>query len=82
MVRIALTKAQLESIAEADQPVEVVDVDGRFIGFLTCGRPEPAAPLFMSAEGVEKLIDRVKEPVDDLLTTSQAIERIRNRVNR
>jgi len=81
VVRIALTQAQMEAIARCDQPVEVVDAAGRFIGVLTCVPPEPDAPLSLTADAIHEVIDRIKEPVENLLSTSQAIERIRSRVS-
>ena len=80
MVRIALTQAQSESIAKSDQPVEVIDAQGRLVGVLTCVRPDPESRLSVTLDTIDQLTNRVQEPVENLLSTSAAIERIRGRV--
>jgi uncharacterized radical SAM superfamily protein len=80
MVRIALTQAQSESIAKSDQPVEVIDAQGRLVGVLNCIRPDTECRLSVTADAIDQLSDRVQEPVKNLLSTSDAIERIRGQL--
>ena len=80
MVRIALTQAQSESIARCGQPVEFVDANGRVIGVLSSIQPDSDALPSVTANTIVQLIERAREPVANLLSTSQAIERIRGQV--
>ena len=80
MVAITLTKEQSSVVASAGGPVIVRDTSGREVAVLMPTPESDDAPLTMSPEQLEQILERMQDDPSDALKTAEMLARIKSRV--
>lgn len=76
MLNLVLDLNQSALVAGAKGRVRVLDHQGRELGSLECADEEDVAPISATPELVAELIRRKADPIDNLPTTSEVLQRL------
>jgi len=81
MTTLVLDSDQSQLVSRERGEILVVDGSGRRLGILIADSADDEPPK-LTASQIELILERMKDPIDNLPTTAEVIERIKARVGR
>lgn len=79
MATLVLDPQQAQVVTEEGGEILVVDDSGRRLGVLIAETVDNEPPPRLSAAQLELILERMKDPIDNLPTTAEVIQRIKAR---
>lgn len=79
MTTLVLESQQSELVSRESGEIVVVDDSGRRLGVFVAETVDDEPPPRLTAAQVELILERMKDPIDNLPTTAEVIQRIKAR---
>jgi hypothetical protein len=79
MATLVLDPQQSQLVSDERGEIVVVDDSGRRLGILVAETVDDEPPPTLTAAQVELILERMKDPIDNLPTTAEVIQRIKAR---